>query len=153
MCLLSFCTDKISYFMYFSCNWEKIAFPVLIKVRNLFPLLSLQTVIFRWPVLFHFLSDRYNFHRHINVCRFFPTECALSYEFNQYLHQITFAAKFSVTWFHRTPSGATSNIYLREDGQMNIRRLAVVTGFAKGFTKVEDLRGCFMWIVVCNGGE
>jgi hypothetical protein len=36
---------------------------------------------------------------------------------------------------------------------MNIRRMAVVTGFAKGFTKVEDLCGFVKWIVAGNGGQ
>lgn len=37
-----------------------------------------------------------------------------------------------------------SQYLLERRWQMNIRRLAAVTGFAKGFAMVEDLRGCFM---------
>ena len=44
-------------------------------------------------------------------------------------------------------------LYVVEDGQMNRRRLAVVTGFAKAFAKFEyllTLRRCIMWTVVGN---
>ena len=66
----------------------------------------------------------------------FRTECALSYDFEQNLHELTI---FSNVISQKSDRCDQQYVMWGKTGRMDRRRLAVVTGFARTFAKFENL--------------